>query len=343
MAKKAQGPTFEALQREIRSGVLRPVYYLMGEESYYIDQIEQCVLDAALRPEERDFNLIMYYGEESNIEDIVTAARSFPMGAQRMVIIVREAQRLKRIELLESYLRQPQPSTVLIFCHKDGRLDRRSKVASLIDKVGVLFEAEPVKSGLLPTFVQNYFRSQQIDIEPQAAILLAEHVGNDLTRLVSEMDKVCIALQSANPKNVTIDIVVRNVGINKEYNFFELQDALTRKDITRVMKIVDFFGKNVKQFPLQTLLPQLFTYFRNIFLAYYAPDRSEGGVASWLGVNPWAAKLTYVPAMRMYSARKSMAILTAIRRADARSKGVGMSSSVAEADLLKELFFFILH
>jgi len=333
--------THESIIRDVRAGHIKPVYYLMGEESYYIDRIADFLVSALLKPEERDFNLITLFGADTTVENIITTARNFPMGADRLVVVVREAQNVAGMERLELYLKQPQPSTVLIVCHKNGTLDRRKKLATLIDKTGVLFESKRLYDSQLPTFIRDYLKRKRRTMEPEAVEMMAEYVGADLNRMAGELDKLCLAA-SAGEEVITKALVERNIGISKEYNVFELQDALARKDVLRANRIAAYFDKNPKQNPIQKTLPALFRFFSNLMLAYYAPQRTEKGIADWLGVAEWQVRRSVLPAMRCYSGVKVMKIISEIRRTDARSKGVG-NSGTSNGDLMKELLYFILH
>ena len=352
MAKKTNaGPTHESIIRDVRAGNIAPVYYLMGEESYYIDKVSDFLVDALLQPEERDFNLLTFFegdqertrGESRAIDfkTVCQAAEGYPMGAQRLVVLVKEAQKLKQIEALEEYMKHPQPSTVLIICHKNGVLDGRKGVTKLIEKNGVLFESKKLRDYQLPGWIRDYVTRKKVAIEPRAAEMLAEFVGADLHRLAGEMDKLLISLP-ADAKTITPDLVASQIGVSKEFNVFELTDALARKDILRVNQIANYFEKNPKQNPIQMTLPVLFRFFSNLMLAYYAPEKTKAGIASWLGVSEWQVEKSVIPSMQNYTGRKVMDIIGAIRRTDARSKGVD-NPATSDGQLMKELLFFVLH
>ncbi len=340
-AKKSVATTYEDIVRDVRAGNLKPVYCLMGEESYYIDRVADFIVDTLLKPEERDFNLLTFFGADTDADAVINAAKGYPMGAARQVVVVREAQSLSHIDRLEFYLSQPQPSTVLIICYKNGSLDRRKKLASLIEKQGVLFESKKLRDNQLPTFVRDYLKRKQLAIEPAAAEMMAEYVGSDLNRMAGELEKLVIALPKG-AKTVTADLVERNIGISKEFNIFELQDALAQKDILKVNRIANYFDKNPKANPVQKTLPALFKFFSNLMLSYYAPDKSERGIAAWLGMTEWQVRKNVLPAKERYSGVKVMKIIEAIRQTDARSKGVG-NPGISNGELMKELFYFILH
>ena len=338
---KTASPTHEQIIRDVRAGKIAPIYYLMGAESYYIDRLADFLVSSLLKPEERDFNLVTLFGADTTIDEVILAAKAFPMGAAYTVVIVKEAQNLEHIERLEFYCKQPQPPSVLILCHKNGTLDRRQKVASAIEKVGVLYESKKLGDGQLPTFIRNYVTRQHKTISNDAAAMMGEFVGADLNRLASELDKLLLSLPEGETQ-ISETLVRAHVGVTKEFGIFELQDALAEKNVQRANQIADFFDKNPKVYPIQKFLPVLFKFFSNLMMAYYAPDKSERGVAQWVGVSDWQARRSLIPAMQRYTGGKVMKIIEAIRRTDARSKGVG-NSDISAGELMRELLFFILH
>ena len=339
--KKKTGPTYDVIVRDVRAGDVKPVYCLMGAESYYIDRLSDFIVDSALKPEERDFNLFTFFGAESTVDAVINAAKGFPMGARRLVVVVKEAQNLANFDRLEFYLRQPQPSTVLVLCYKNGTLDRRKKIVGMIEKAGVLFESPRLYDSQLPGFIREYMKRLHLDVDARACALLAEYVGADLNRLVGELDKLVVALPEGQHA-VTVDLVEHQVGISKDFNIFELQDALAQKDMEKVSRIVNYFDKNPKANPIQKTLPALFKFFSNLMLAYYAPERTERGIANWLGLADWQVRRNVLPAMKNYTGTKVMKILGEIRRTDARSKGVE-NPSTPNGELMEELLYFILH
>lgn len=341
MAAK-QGITCEEVLQELKNKQYRPVYYLMGEEDYYIDLIADYIADHVLTEMEKEFNLTVVYGADTDISAIINAAKRYPMMSAYQVVIVKEAQAVRNMEELTYYLQKPLPSTILVLCHKHGVLDRRKKLAAEIDKVGILFESPKVKEAQLPLFINSYMKQKGVDCDPKAAAMLTEYVGADLNRLTGELEKLIITL----PKNltrITPEQVEQNIGISKDYNNFELKSALIEKDVLKANKIVKYFAENPKTNPIQMTLSILFGFFSNLMLAYYAPEKTEQGVAAFLGLkSPWQAR-EYLLAMRRYNGTKTMRIIGEIRYADARSKGVGATSNTTDSDLLRELIFFILH
>lgn len=337
----AKETTYEEIVRDLRSQVYKPVYYLMGEESYYIDKISEYIAQTVLKEEEREFNQTILYGSDTDIVTVINAARRYPMMAERQVVIVKEAQHIKRMEDLAFYIQKPLQSTVLVVCHKNGVLDRRKKLAAEIEKVGVLFESKKIKDAQLPGFITSYLKRKSVEIEPKASEMMAEFVGTDLNRMAGELDKLVITL-APGVRRVTPEQIERNIGISKDYNNYELRSALVAKDVLKANKIIKYFAENPKTNPIQSTLSVLFNFFSNLMLAYYAPEKTEQGIANQLGLkSAWQAR-EYMSAMRMYSGMKVMQIIGEIRYCDAKSKGVD-NSSLSDADLLRELIYKILH
>ena len=326
MAK--QEITCDDILKELRAKQYRPVYYLMGEEPYYIDLIADYITDNILTETEKEFNLTVVYGADVDIATVINAAKRYPMMSEHQVVVVKEAQK-------------PLLSTILVICHKHGVLDRRKKLAAEVEKTGVLFESKKVKDAQLPAFITSYMKRKGIDVEPKATAMLADFVGADLSRLTGELEKLIITLPKGHTR-VTPEQIEKNIGISKDYNNFELRSALVEKDVLKANKIIKYFEENPKTNPIQMTLSLLFGFFSNLMLAYYAPEKSEQGIANMLGLRTsWQAK-DYLAAMRRYNGVKTMQIIGEIRYADAKSKGVG-NPSLSDGDILRELVFKILH
>ena len=339
MAK--QEITCDDILKELRAKQYRPVYYLMGEEPYYIDLIADYITDNILTETEKEFNLTVVYGADVDIATVINAAKRYPMMSEHQVVVVKEAQNIRNMEELSYYLQKPLLSTILVICHKHGVLDRRKKLAAEIEKTGVLFESKKVKDAQLPAFITSYMKRKGIDVEPKATAMLADFVGPDLSRLTGELEKLIITLPKGHTR-VTPEQIEKNIGISKDYNNFELRSALVEKDVLKANKIIKYFEENPKTHPIQMTLSLLFGFFSNLMLAYYAPEKSEQGIANMLGLRtPWQAK-DYLAAMRRYNGVKTMQIIGEIRYADAKSKGVG-NPSLSDGDILRELVFKILH
>lgn len=326
----------------LRARKFAPVYILMGEESYYIDLIADYIAENVLTPDERDFNQTVVYGADTNAIQVADIARRYPMMAEYQVVIVKEAQSIKALEALEKYLINPVKSTILVWCHKNGSIDKRKKVVSLAEKVGVVFESTKMKDWQLNGFIENYLKEKNVSIDPKSAQLIADHIGADLHRLTSELNKLTLSMGEGD-RTVTPELVESKIGVSKDFNSFELRNAIINRDVLKANRIVNYFDKNPKAGSLYSCLPMLFGYFQNLMIVHYAPAKStESDVAAALDMkSTWMAK-DYLPGLRNYSARKTMEIVGKIREIDAKSKGLDNPNTSAE-ELLKELIFFILH
>ena len=335
--------TYSSIMKELQSGQYRPVYYLMGEESYYIDKICDYIAEHALQPEERDFNLTIMFGSDVNASQIADAARRYPMMADRQVVIVKEAQNLKNTEALEKYLKQPSTTTVLVICHKNGKIDgRKREYVKAIQQAGILFESQKLRERDLPAFIENFVKQKNASIDPKSTQLIAEAIGADLSRLVSELEKVLLGLPEGD-KRITPQVVEDRIGVSKDFNGFELRDAIVNRNVFKANQIINYFDKNPKAGNIYSFLPMLFNYFQNLMIAFYSPNKgSQEAVASWLELrSPWAAK-DYMTGMRNFTAMKTMQIISKLREIDAKSKGLDNPNTPPE-ELMKELIFYILH
>ena len=335
--------TFESIMRSLSEGKYQPLYYLMGDEPYYIDQITNYIAEHALAPEERDFNQTILFGSDVTASQVADAARRYPMMAERQVIIVKEAQNLKQTEALEKYLKSPMPSTVLVMCHKNGKIDgRKREYVKLIREAGVLFESKKLSERELTAFIEKYLRDRQVSIDPKSTQLIADAIGSDLSRLTGELDKVLISLPKED-RRVTPQVVEDQIGVSKDFNGFELRDAIVHRQVFKANQIIKYFDENPKAGSIYSFLPMLFNYFQNLMIAFYSPNRnSQEAVADWLELrSPWAAK-DYMTGMRNYTAGKVMQIIGKIREIDAKSKGLD-NPNTPPGELMKELIFYILH
>ncbi|MBQ9559386.1 MAG: DNA polymerase III subunit delta [Bacteroidaceae bacterium] len=338
---KSEGPNYKDIVRDVQAGKYSPVYCFMGDEDYYIDNLSQYIADRALKPEERDFNYDLLYGAETRANDIIAIARQFPMMADRRVVLVREFQALADKEALSAYVKNPNPTTILILCHKHGKLDARRALAQEIKRQGVLFESKRLYDRELPGFITKYMERKQKAIEPAAVQMLCDHVGSDLSRLVAEMDKLLMALPQGETR-VGASLVEELTGVSKDFNSFELQNALAVRDVYKANQIVKYFDTNPRSFALQPALASLFNFFSDVLLAYFATPQTDDSIAQYLGKSTWVARQALIPARRNYSGKKVMDIISEIRKTDGKSKGVG-GCKTTPGDLLKELVFFILH
>ena len=340
---EAKNASFESIMRDLEAGKYAPVYYLMGDEPYYIDKISDYIAEHALQLEERDFNQTILFGSDVNASQIADMARRYPMMAERQVVIVKEAQNIKNTEALEKYFSKPMPSTILVMCHKNGKVDgRKSSYVKAIKSAGVMFESAKLRDRDLPAFIENYLKSRQVKIDMKSVQMIAENIGADLSRLVGELDKLILSLPEEN-RVVTPQIVEDQIGVSKEFNGFELRDAIVSRNVYKANQIIKYFDENPKAGSIYSFLPLLFSYFQNLMIAFYAPNnRSQEAVAEWLELrNAWAAK-DYMTGMRNYSGMKVMQIISKIREIDAKSKGLDNPNTPA-GELMKELIFYILH
>ena len=334
--------TFDSIMHDLKAREYKPIYYLMGDEPFYIDKISDYIAENVLTPEERDFNMTVMYGADVTGKDVVEVARRYPMMAEHQVVIVKEAQKLNGLEPLEKYVEKPLASTILVFCHKYGTADRRKKVFSEMAKVGVVFESKKLRDRDLVPFIGKYLQTRGASIDPKSEQMIADSIGADLHRLTSELDKVLVALPE-NDKRVTPEIVEKQIGVSKDFNAFELRDAIVNRNVYKANQISIYFDNNPKAGGFYQILPMLFNYFQNLMIAFYCPQKAnQEAVAKWLDLkNPWAAK-DYMTGMRNYSGLKVMQIISKIREIDAKSKGLD-NPNTPSGELMKELIFFILH
>ena len=338
----AKGPTYNSIMGDLKARRFAPVYILMGEEAYYIDLIADYIAENVLTPDERDFNQTVVFGADTNAVQIADMARRYPMMAEYQVVIVKEAQAVKSLDALEKYLVNPVKSTILVWCHKNGSIDKRKKVLSLAEKVGVVFESAKMKDWQLNGFIEGYLKERRVSIDPKSTQLIADHIGADLHRLTSELNKLTLSM-GEDDRRVTPELVESKIGVSKDFNSFELKNALINRDVLKANRIVKYFDKNPKAGSIYSCLPMLFNYFQNLMIVHYVPNKnSEGDVAAALDMrSSWAAK-DYMVGLRNFSAKKTMDIIGKIREIDAKSKGLDNPNTPAE-ELMKELIFFILH
>lgn len=342
MAEKHVAHTFESIMKELKAGVYRPIYLLMGDEAYFIDKISDYIAENAVSEEERAFNQVVVYGLDTTPAQVMDAAHAMPMMAKYQVVIIREAQLMRGIEQLEKYFRKPIQSTIFVVCYKKEPPKSRKGWVGEAEKNGVVFESKKLRDYALPGFVTQYLKVRGADIEQKAAMMVSESIGADLSRIASELDKMLISMPEGK-KRITPDTVEQNVGISKDFNIFELRDAIVKKDVVKANTIAKYFDKNPKSGNLHSLVPQLFYFFQNLMAAYYCPNKThEEELAAWLGLRGgWAAR-DYLTAMRLYNATKVMYIIQKLRTVAAKSNGLD-NRNTTEGELMQELVFFILH
>ncbi len=330
--------TYEQILQDLKKKNYKPVYFLSGEEPYYIDVISSFIEENVLDEADKGFNLSVFYGKDVDLQNVINLAKQFPMMGDRQVIIIREAQDIKNFDVLESYIKQPQDSTILAFCYKGKSLDKRKTLAKTIDKSGVLYESKKLYDNQLPEWITKYVSTKGFTISPKAAALLSEFLGNDLSKITNEVDKLCILIPAGSL--ISPEIIEKNVGISKDYNIFELNNALGAKDIEKVMRITYHFAANPKSSPFVVTLSTLHGFFLKVMMLHFAPDKNPDSLAVLLKVNKFFIK-DYQLAAKNYPPKKISAIFEFLHEYDLKSKGVN-NPSVEEGELLKELMFKIL-
>lgn len=326
--------------QQIRNKVLHPVYLLQGEEPYFIDLIARAIEDYVLEEHEKEFNQQILYGYDTDYQQLISTAKRFPMMANHFVVILREGQMMKTFEQLQPYLESPARSTILVLCYKHKKLDKRKAFYKTAMKSCVVFDSEKLKDYQLPAWIAGYVKERGYQITERNCLLISENLGNNLSKIANELEKVFISLPSGAA--VTADVIERSIGISKEYNLFELQSALARKDIQKSVRITLHFADNPKEYPMQVVIAVLYSFFSKLLKLHFLQDqRSQQSVASVLGVHTFFVG-EYREAARLYSARKVIRTIEQLRIYDLKSKGLD-NYSAGSGELMKELVFKILH
>ncbi|MBO6058848.1 MAG: DNA polymerase III subunit delta [Bacteroidaceae bacterium] len=339
MAAKA-GITFDTVAHDVKAGKISPLYCLMGDEPFYIDRLESIITQKVMPESNRDFDMELLYGSDVDGMRVADSCRQFPMLGEKRLVVVREAQQMRAgQDALAAYCQNPMDTTVLVLCHKSGKMDTRKALGKAISANGVIFESKRVYDSALPSFIKGYLKDKGKEIDEKAVQMLVEHVGADLTRMSSELDKLTIAIPEES--RVTSAIVEDQTGMSKDFNNYELLGALAEKSKSQAAQIVKYYNNNPRSFALPATLSLMFAFYADLMQAYYSPDKSENGIAEWLGMPNWKVRREIMPAMRNYSGRRVMNILSMIRETDAKGKGVG-GCRTAPGELLLELVFAIL-
>jgi DNA polymerase-3 subunit delta len=323
----------------VKNGEFAPVYLLHGEESFFIDAITDAIVQHALKDEERDFNQSILYGKDTDVETLITEAKGYPMMAERRLVVLREAQDLKQFEKLEGYAESPLESTVLVLCHKHKKFDSRKKLFKTISKNGVVFRSDLVPDYKLVDWINNYVKSKGYGISQKASMLLSEFLGNDLSKIVNELNKLYLLVE----KGTTINDVhiEENIGISKDYNMFELSNAIGARDIPKAFAIVDYFEHNPKAGALIPIVNNLFTLFSQLMRIHFLENKSKVSVASALRVHPFVASKLLV-ACNIYKPKKIAANIAILHDFDLKSKGIG-NSSASDGQLMKEMVYRLMN
>lgn len=333
----------DLILKNIKNKEVLPIYFFHGDEPYFIDLAVKALENDFLEEDEKAFNQTVVYGKDTSYQEILSLARQFPMMGDKQVIIVKEAQDLKLTEAesnaLETYVQNAVPSTVLVFAHKHKKLDSRKKVTKLLEKSGALFLSESVKEHLLPKWIADECLRLQIKTAPNISHLLAEYLGNDLSRIANEINKLKMILKAGEILDGTI--VENHIGISKEFNVFELQKALGMKNANAAFKIAHFMGKNPKNNPFVMLLGNLYNYFSNIIIYNTMVGQSPNAIASQMGINPYFLK-DYAEASRFYPLKHATRVISILREFDMKGKGLG-AVNMDDAELIKEMVYKIIN
>lgn len=331
---------FQQIMADLKNRRFKPIYFLMGEETYYIDTITNYIVDNVLTEEEKGFNQTIYYGKDLDAKTVVMAARRYPMMSKYQVVVVKEAQELEEIEDLQHYASVPLDSTILVINYKYKSLDKRKKLGAILKKSNAIFEFNKLYDNQVGAWLTQYLKEQGLTIDVKAGALMTDFLGTDLSKIVKEIEKLKVAV-GPGLKHITPDHIEKNIGMSKDYNSFELQKALVTKDVFKANQIIKVFGKDPKSHPIQAVISVLFNYFSKLMVYYYLPDKGKDSVARELSIRPFFVQ-DYSMGARNYPAKKVVHIISVLREYDMKSKGFG-NVSAGNGDLLKEMVFKILH
>lgn len=332
--------SYDEIMSDLRKRIFRPVYFLAGDEPYYIDLITDFIAEKVLTEEEKAFNQVVLYGEDTTISAIIDTAKRFPMMASHQVVIVREAQSLRKTEDLALYLEKPLLSTILVINYKYKVIDKRTKLYKTLEAQGVYFESMRLRDYQVAPWAERYLMTKGVKIDPGASALLSEYLGTDLHKIANELDKLLITLPAGKPV-ITGQLIEKNIGISKDFNNFELQKAVGERNVLKANRIVNYFGENQKDNPITLTIASLFSLFTKLLAYHYLTEKSKNNVAAALKINPFFVKDYEVWATR-YNASRTINIISLLRTYDLKSKGFG-DAGTEPGDLLKEMIYKILH
>lgn len=330
--------SFEKIIGELEKKIYRPLYWLEGEEEYFIDKVIDYAEHRILTEAETSFNLTVFYGKDTNWPDVINACRRYPMFAERQVVILKEAQQMRDVEKLEPYIENPLNSTILVVSYKEKKIDGRTKFARLIKEKGVLLTTKKIYDNQLPQWTEHMVQAKGFEINRKALMLLVDHIGNDLSRLENEIEKIRVNL--GKRKTISEEDIEEYVGISKEFNVFEFQNAIAMKDLARCIRIIQYFEANPKAAPIQLILPSFYSFFSKLFMIYGLNSREEKTVATAIGVNPFFVK-DYLLAVKQYSFPEVEKAILQLHQYNLRSLGV-KDAGTEDASLLKEMVFKII-
>ena len=333
--------TVQEIIKDIKARKLKPIYLLHGEESYYIDLLSDYLEQHVLSDAEKGFNQTILYGKDTEVMTVLNAAKRYPMMSDYQLVLVKEAQELKidkAAEQFQAYCEKPLPSTILVLCNKYGKFDKRKKVYKILEKNGVVFESASIYENKVPAWIDDFVKDKGYHINPKASALLAEYLGNDLSKVANELEK--LMLNVTKTQEIGTKEVQDNIGISKDYNVFELQNALARRDVFKANQIVNYFEANPKANPMVLVMGNLAGYFTKILKYHYVVDKSQ--LARELGVSPYFVK-DYDLAARNYNYGKTLEVISLLRAYDLKSKGVDSTGNTEHGELMRELIYKIIH
>lgn len=332
---------YKDIIKKIKGGDIAPIYLLHGEEAYFIDQITNYIADNLLEESEKSFNQTIVYGKDTSVQDVIDAATRYPMMAERQVVIVKEAQDLKIVsDEFERYSNQPTPSTVLVLAYKYKKVDKRTKFYKNCTSNGVVFLSEKIKDWKIADWITKEGRAKKLELTPKASNLLFENLGDDLSKIQNELNKLKVTF----PDGIAVNdkIIEEYIGISKDYNMFELTNAIGERDLLKAQKIVDYFNKNPKSGPIVPIIGGLYNFFSKLMAAHFIQPRTEQSVARQLKIHPFVAKKT-IASLRWYPVKKIAGNIAVLKEYDLKSKGVQSSGNVTQGELMKEMVFRLMH
>ena len=324
---------------QINNKFYHPIYFLTGEESYYIDKVSNHIIKNILNDEEKVFNETIFYGKDTDTNTIISESKQFPFGSQYRTVIVKEAQDIRNIEKLETYIENPNPSTILVICYKYKKIDKRKSFGKNLSKKTVYFESKKLYENQVPSWIKNYVKDLGFTIDDKSSKILSEYLGTNLSKISNEVKKLVLNMKKG--ENITLEIIEENIGISKDFNIYELQSALGDKDILKSNKIIKFFSENPKNHPFVFVLSSLFSYFQKLMIYNNLTDKTKGNVSQSLGINPFFVD-SYRSASKNYPPKKLFYIFKYFKEYDLKSKGIN-NQSTKQNELLRELIYKILH
>ena len=331
---------YEEILKNLKNKNYSPIYFLMGEEPYFIDLITNYIEENVLKEEEKTFNQVVLYGKDTDVPGVINAARRFPMMSDRQVIIIKEAQSLAKIEDLIYYVENPLASTLLVINYKYKNLDKRTKLFKALDQKGVILDSKRLYDDKIPSWISSYLLARALKIEPKAAVILTEFLGNDLGKIVNELEKLVLILGEGQD-TITSGLIEENIGISKDFNNYELNNALAQRNVLKANRIIKYFENNPKAHPFTLTITTMYLFFSKVLTYHFLKDRSRRNVASVLKVNPYFVT-EYERAAQNYNPSKTVKVISLLREFDLKSKGFG-NVSASHGDLLKELVYKIMH